>query len=135
MAQIAEQAKPAPDVEVQLTDFPELEGQTIIHIRYFAPSYYENGGWVCINPTTFLIGPDGSCLRMLAAYNIPLSPQKFHFQHADQCLRFTLLFPKVPEGWKQFMMTEECASGSGFVIRDIDVNRDGVYAFSIRYHS
>lgn len=108
------------------------EGHTIIHCTYISSDIYVNGGWVTIWPTTYLVHPETKeRLQMLFAYNIPLSPAKHYFQHAGQKLRFTLLFPKLPENWSSFHLHEVTNQNTGFIIRNIPKQESGMHVVNI----
>lgn len=64
---------------------------------------------------------------MLFAYNIPVAPAKHHFQQTGQKLRFTLLFPKLPENWSSYNLHEVTNQNTGFIIRNIQRQSSGVY--------
>ena len=59
------------------------EDFTRIDFIYEAPSKYVNGGWIQMEPTTFL-RPAGSTTvyKMVKAVNISLTPLKTHFKYA-----------------------------------------------------
>lgn len=71
---------------------------TRIDFIYQAKDYYENGGWVRIEPDTF-IRPVGSnlCLYLKEAINITLSPRKLYFRTPYDILAYTLYFPSIPK--------------------------------------
>lgn len=70
-------------------------------------------------------------LQMLFAYNIPTAPAKHYFQQAGQKLRFTLLFPKLPENWSSFHLHEVPNHNTGFMIRNIPEQNSGVHSLRI----
>jgi hypothetical protein len=103
------------------------EGQTMVHCKYVSQDKYENGGWVNIYKTTFLVNPDTKDMLPLAqAYNVPVSPARHYFKQAGQLKQFTLLFPQVPRHWKRFHLLEVAEKG-GFRATDITRNDSGVY--------
>jgi hypothetical protein len=57
-----------------------------------------NGGWVRIEPETF-IRPVGTSMRltMVQAVNIPIAPAKHWYKNKGQCLYYTLYFPALPD--------------------------------------
>jgi hypothetical protein len=57
-----------------------------------------NGGWVHIEPGTFIRPVNtGVELIMVQAVNIPTAPAKHWFKNKSQCLYYTLYFPALPE--------------------------------------
>lgn len=108
------------------------EGHTVIHCTYISSYKYINGGWVTIWPTTYLVHPETKeRLQMLFAYNIPVVPVKHYFQQAGQKLRFTLIFPKLPENWSSFHLHEVTLQNTGFIIRNIPKQNSGVHVVTI----
>lgn len=106
----------------------ETEGQTVVHCRYVSQTKYQNGGWVNIYATTYLVNPDTKdMLAMAQAFNVPVSPARHFFKQAGQLKQFTLLFPQVPKHWKRFHLLEVADTGGGFRVSDISRNDSGVY--------
>jgi hypothetical protein len=106
----------------------EVEGQTVIHCKYVSKEKYANGGWVNIYDTTFLVNPDTrDMLRLVQAYNVPISPEKYYFKQVRQLKKFTLVFPNVHKHWKHFNLLEITGKGGGFHVTDIVRNESGVY--------
>jgi hypothetical protein len=106
----------------------EVEGQTLVHCKYVSKDKYANGGWVNIYDTTFLVNPDThDMLRLVQAYNVPISPEKHYFKQARQLKTFTLVFPRVPKHWKSFNLLEVAGKGGGFHVTNIVRNDSGIY--------
>ena len=59
---------------------------------------YLNGGWVRIEPETF-IRPVNTSMRltMVQAVNIPVAPVKHWYKNKNQCLYYTLYFPALSD--------------------------------------
>lgn len=95
---------------IELTD-----AYTRIDFWYKAPDYYVNGGWIQIDPLSY-IRPSGSNMRysLFKAVNIPLAPQKFHFKRCGQLLSYTLYFPALPKDTKTIDIIEREAPGTYF---------------------
>lgn len=108
------------------------EGHTIVHCIFTSAPVYNNGGWVTIWPTTYLVHSETKeRLQMLFAYNIPVAPVKHYFQQAGQKLRFTLIFPKLPENWSCFHLHEVTDRNTGFIIRNIPKQNSGIHVVTI----
>ncbi|MBM3431681.1 MAG: hypothetical protein FJX92_01590 [Bacteroidetes bacterium] len=106
----------------------EAEGQTLIHCKYVSTNKYKNGGWMSIYKTTFLVNADTKdMLKLVQAFDVPVSPAKHFFKQAGQLKQFTLLFPSVPKHWKRFHLLEVADGGGEFRVSDITRNDFGVY--------
>lgn len=56
-----------------------------------------NGGWVRIEPGTFIRPINtGKQLTLVQAVNIPIAPSKHWFKNIRECLYYTLYFPALP---------------------------------------
>ena len=92
-----------PKLKYQDNDNPEVlriaqeEELTRIDFVVRASPIRINGGWVSMDPETF-IRPVNSGLKltMVQAVNIPVSPAKHWFKNKSQCLYYTLYFPALP---------------------------------------
>jgi hypothetical protein len=107
------------------------DSQTIVFCHYISKSKYVNGGWVNIHPTTFLVS-NNDYLKLLYAINIPVAPDKHHFEKAGQHKRFMLIFPSLPKNWNSFDFVESCSSGDGFVTKNISRNNTGIYEIYLK---
>ena len=127
--------KVKPFIEVSLLDdwaAKELEdSQTTVFCNYISKTKYKNGGWVNIYPTTYLVN-DNETLPLLHAVNIPIAPDKHHFQKAGQYKRFALIFPALPKSWKSFDFVESCTSNEGFLVENISRNDSGIYEIDLK---
>ncbi len=100
------------------------EKNTVIQIKYYARPEFVHGGWVSIEPETFIRGSDtDETLPMIQALNIPVSPQKHHFKHHLETLSFQLIFPPIPKHWKKIDLIEkEPGDDTFFNFYGIDLN-------------
>jgi hypothetical protein len=104
---------------------PFEDGQSIFHGIYIAKKADD---YINLYPTTFLEDKDtGARLQMLASFNMPISPVNHDFYYIGECLKFTLLFPKIPKHWKHFDFIEIAARGIPFVVENITRNDSGIY--------
>ena len=120
--------------ESLLEDFLTKEkedSQTTVFCNYISKNKYVNGGWVNIQPTTFLVS-DNDSLSLLHAINVPVAPDKHHFEKAGQHKRFELIFPALPKSWISFDFVESCSSGDGFVVENISRNNTGIYEIHLK---
>ena len=93
-----------PKLKYQDNDNPEVlrivqeEELTRIDFIVRASPIRINGGWVSMEPETF-IRPVNSGLKltMVQAVNIPVAPAKHWFKNESQCLCYTLYFPALPD--------------------------------------
>ncbi|MCX7743022.1 MAG: hypothetical protein N2167_00510 [Flavobacteriales bacterium] len=91
------------------------EKNTIIHIMYYAQPEFINGGWVRIQPETFIRKSDtDEILPMREALYIPISPNKHEFQHYKENLSFQLVFPPIPKSWKKIDLIEKEPGDSSY---------------------
>lgn len=95
---------------IELTD-----AYTRIDFWYKAPDYYANGGWIQIDPLSY-IRPSGSNTRysLFKAINIPLAPKKFFFKRCGQQHSYTLYFPALPKDTKTIDIIEREVDGTYF---------------------
>jgi hypothetical protein len=100
------------------------ENKTIIQMKYYASPQFFNGGWVCIEPETFIRQSDtDETLPMIEAVNIPVSPKKHYFKHHLESLSFQLIFPPIPKHWKKIDLIEkEPGDATFFNFYGIDLN-------------
>lgn len=116
----------------KIKNFENEESQTIIYCNYFAPEKYDDGGWVNINTTTFLINEKtGNKLKLIHVENVPVAPQRHHFSKTGEKIRFTLIFQGIPKSWERFSLSETALFGDGFVVKNILKNSTGIYEINI----
>jgi hypothetical protein len=110
----------------------KFECQTIIHCNYTAPIKYENGGWININSTTFLVNENSRFkIKLVHVENIPIAPNRHFFLKAGEKIKFTLVFQGLPKTWSSFSLLEETLFGGGFHIYNIEKNKTGIYEINI----
>jgi len=103
------------------------KNQTIFHCRYMSKYEYGDGGWVSINPSTYLVNAETSeRLLMVQAIGIPMSPECHYFDRPGHFMDFRLVFPEIPAHWKRFHLIE-MEHGGGFQVRMIRRNQEGFY--------
>ncbi len=109
------------------------ESQTIIHCIYESPYKFQNGGWVNINTSTFLINNTSKLkLKLIQAVNIPVAPARHSFNKPGERIRFTLIFEGLPKSWIRFDLCESSFLEDGFHVKDIKKNRTGVYEINLK---
>lgn len=73
------------------------EEYTRIDFGYQTDQIYIRGGWVKISPNTYLKDFESERkFKLIRAKNIPISPQKHHFQSRKDWLFFSLYFEPIP---------------------------------------
>lgn len=104
------------------------EKYTKIDFGYQAKDYYDNGGWVNIYKTTYLLTNDKIKLPLVNAENIPYAPDKHHFETTVDYLFFSLYFPPLPAGTDSIDFIESDEPGKDwFKFYDIDLGlRKGI---------
>jgi hypothetical protein len=113
----------ANHIDVQRIELDE--NYTRIDFLYYAPSHYQNGGWVQISKHTF-IRPVGSeyKLKLMKAVNIPIAPQKHFFKSNRDLLSYTLYFPALSKGCTSIDIIErEINDGTWFNFYGISVEK------------
>lgn len=117
--------------EALLTSFEE-EGYTYLHCVYYTSPKYHFGWWVNMNADCYLESAVSSDkLSLIKAINIPMSPARHYLKRKGDCLRFTLIFPRVPNDWTSFHFRELSKAGDGLSISHISRNNSGVYRLRI----
>jgi hypothetical protein len=92
---------PAAEIEDEFSGeilrIEQQEDLTRIDFVHHASRTYINGGWVRIEPGTF-IRPVGTAdqLTLIKAVNIPVAPKRHNYQNSKQSLYYTLYFPGLP---------------------------------------
>lgn len=80
-------------------------------------------------PSTFLVNDNwDEDYQLLHALNIPIGPTKYYLKKGEKFIRFTLIFPALPQSWNNFELIEITDSpDSGFKVSNIIKNESGVY--------
>lgn len=72
--------------------------ETKFDFGYKTNSFYKNGGWIKINPKTFIkLNGTNKKLILTNATNIPYGPEKLHFNTNIEWHYFSLHFPSILE--------------------------------------
>jgi hypothetical protein len=66
------------------------------------------GGYFCADRNIFIIYPDGTRSKLLAANGIPVCPESYKFKNSGEKLDFTLVFPPLKPGTEWFDLVEDC---------------------------
>lgn len=86
------------DEHLQLLRIHCNEKYTKIDLGYTATDYFISGGWINIDPETFIeLKETGERLQMTRAENIPIAPEQLHFASTKEWRYFSLYFPPVPK--------------------------------------
>jgi hypothetical protein len=89
------------------------EDFTRVDFGYQADPIYKHGGWVDIEPLTFIIAKGSEKKLILTkAENIPLSPDKHQLLSEVDNLFFTLYFPPLPKDTTVFDLIEKESSST-----------------------
>jgi hypothetical protein len=100
------------------------EEYTRIDFNYRSSDEYINGGWIQMERNSFI--RDTLTKRtypLLFALNIPIAPQKHHFQRKGQAHTYTLVFPALPKSTKSIDIIEKEAPGTYFNYYNIEYQR------------
>lgn len=87
--------------------------ETRIDFLHIATPYHPTGGFLQINPDTY-IRAMGSSKKypLIRTHNIPISPVKFLFKRKGQLHRFTLIFEPLPISTQQMDVIELLENGN-----------------------
>lgn len=81
---------------IQLLRITLTNIETKIDFGYQANDYYIKGGWIKINPKTYIKPSNGiQKLILTNATNIPYGPEKLHFNSTIEWRYFSLIFPPI----------------------------------------
>lgn len=116
--------EPAGTKNPQLLRIIMDEEYTRLDFGYQTVKIYKRGGWVKISKDTFLRSTSSNRkFRLIQAKNIPISPQKHHFQSKKDWLFFSLYFEPIPFNDSVFdMIEDENGDGSEFNYFGIEIN-------------
>lgn len=95
---------------------------------YQATEYYNKGGWVKIGKDT-QIKVKGSSKKyiLIKADNIPIGPEKHHFETTKDWLYFSLYFPSLPlKSCIIDLIENEPLQTSDFNFWDIELNTNAI---------
>jgi hypothetical protein len=83
------------------------EKYTRIDFGYQTTDHYFRGGWVDIDPNTYLqMGANKPKLKMTHADNIPVGPDKHYFERTTDRKYFSLFFEPILKGIAKFDLIE-----------------------------
>jgi hypothetical protein len=100
---------------VKLKCIWQLPKTTRIDFIYQSPQYYVNGGWIQIDPKTYIqCVHSGIQLPMLQAIGIPLAPQKHHFKKSGTYFTYSLIFGALPKTTTHIHCIEKAQRGTYF---------------------
>jgi hypothetical protein len=93
---------------VQLLRIVLSKVETKIDFGYQATDFYDDGGWIKINPLTF-IRPSGTSKKFILtnAYNIPYGPEVLQMHSTIGWRYFSLAFPPISEDVELIDLIEE----------------------------
>ena len=95
-----------------------------VDFGYYAPKYYDKGGWIHISKDTFV--RDNKTLKkykLIHTENIPIAPTNHHFKTTNDWIHFSLSFEPIPESVKFFDLIEaEPGKKTDFNFYEIIVN-------------
>ncbi len=93
---------------VQLLRIIVTKVETKIDFGYQATDFYDDGGWIKINPLTF-IRPSGTNKKFILtnAYNIPYGPEVLQMNSTIGWRYFSLTFHPIAEGIDLIDLIEE----------------------------
>ena len=106
---------PSHDTKLKIMRIELDDNLTRIDFVYYPPGYYVNGGWVQIDPASF-IRPAGTSTRLtlVKALGIPYAPSKHHFKTNKDVLYYTLYFPPLPDNVTEIDIIEKDISGGTY---------------------
>ena len=112
---------------IEILRIVQEEGLTRIDFAHRASRIYDNGGWVRIEPGTFIrpVATDIK-LTMIQAVNIPIAPCKHWYKNAKQCLYYTLYFPALPNDVDAIDIIEREAARPNNFFNFYDVSLDKI---------
>ena len=81
---------------------------TKVDFAYQTDDYYHKGGWVHIEPQTFIrFHGEEKKYCLLDAINIPIAPIRLDFNTTKDSLYFSLIFPPIPRNKSKFDLIEK----------------------------
>jgi hypothetical protein len=96
------------DSNLQLLRITITEAETKVDFGYQATEEFYGGGWIKIDPHTF-IRPNGGIQNLILtnATNIPYGPEKLHFNSTIEWRYFSLIFPPISADTKFIDLIEK----------------------------
>jgi len=119
-------------VDLELLSNYQEEEFTLVHCNYWSSHDYQDGGWMAIWETTYLVNRTSQeKLALLHAIGIPIAPQKHYFKKKGEFFPFTLVFDKIPSSWQKFDLREDAGRGASFSFSNIERNNSGIYRVKV----
>lgn len=109
-------------MSIELTD-----DYTRIDFEYLSPDHYENGGWIQMDPKSF-IRIVGSKIKypLLRAENIPLAPAMYIFKACGVKHYYSLFFASIPKNTLAIDIIEREAPGNYFNFYNVSLRQQGI---------
>ncbi|MBK6953822.1 MAG: hypothetical protein IPH24_17770 [Crocinitomicaceae bacterium] len=100
---------------------------TRIDFEYLSPHHYENGGWIEMNPRSFIriVGSEVK-YPLLRTENIPISPNKYFFKACGVKHYYSLFFAALPKDTSCIDIIEREAPGNYFNFYDVSLKQQGI---------
>ena len=107
--------------ELRVKSIEATSEYTRIDFIYKSSMIYDNGGWIQIDPNSY-IQPIGSSTqyKLVKAIGIPLMPLKHYFKRQGEFYPYTLIFPSLPKDTKAIDIIEKLAPGTYFNFFNVD---------------
>lgn len=107
--------------ELRVKSIDATSEYTRIDFIYKSSMIYDNGGWIQIDPNSY-IQPVGSTTqyKLVKAIGIPLMPLKYYFKRQGEYYTYTLIFPPLPKDTKSIDIIEKLAPGTYFNFFNVD---------------
>ena len=98
------------------------DDHTRIDFIYKSSMIYDNGGWIQMDPDSY-IQPIGSSTKykLVKSIGVPLTPLKHYFKRQGEYYPYTLIFPALPKDTKAIDIIEKLAPGSYFNFYNVSV--------------
>jgi hypothetical protein len=105
----------APRSKCKIMEIVLTKDHMVLHMVHHADSIYINGGWVRIHPEIF-IRPSftENIYRVKRVLGVPVYPDQHEYTSKDECLMFTLIFPRLPDDTISFDLIEKEPSDDSF---------------------
>jgi hypothetical protein len=95
---------------------------TRIDFYYRSYEKYINGGWINIEPTSYIqpVGSDTK-LKLTGVRNIPIAPVKHWFRRCGENFYYSLFFPAIPKSTTAINIVEMEKPGTYFNFYNVSV--------------